>query len=128
VVQRACPLFVPLVEEGWFDHPAAELIAADYLREVRGACVRSLVLGCTHYPLLKPLLQRVMGPEVRLIDSGQATAAALETILTEKSLAAPGHSTAQHRFVVSDDEARFRQVGARFVGERLGHAEVVSLG
>jgi glutamate racemase len=128
VVQRACPLFVPLVEEGWFEHPAAELIAVDYLRSLREACVRSLVLGCTHYPLLKPLLQRVMGPEVRLIDSGQATATALESILTEKSLEAPAHSKAQHRFVVSDDEARFRQVGARFVGERLGHAEVISLG
>ena len=128
VVQRACPLFVPLVEEGWFDHPAAELIAADYLRVLREACVRSLVLGCTHYPLLKPLLQRVMGPEVRLIDSGQATASALETILSEKSLEAPPRSSAEHRFVVSDDEARFRQVGARFIGERLGRAEVVSLG
>ncbi|HEX6433492.1 MAG TPA: glutamate racemase [Gemmatimonadales bacterium] len=128
VVQRACPLFVPLVEEGWFDHPAAELIAADYLRELREACVRSLVLGCTHYPLLKPLLQRVMGPEVKLIDSGQATAAALEAILADRSLEAPVRSSAQHRFVVSDDEARFRQVGARFIGERLGHAEVIPLG
>jgi len=128
VVQRACPLFVPLVEEGWFDHPATELVAADYLRDMREASVRSLVLGCTHYPLLKPLLQRVMGPEVRLIDSGQATAAALEVILVEKSLEASGSSDMYHRFVVSDDEARFRQVGARFIGERLGKAEVVALG
>jgi glutamate racemase len=128
VIQRACPLFVPLVEEGWFDHPATELVAADYLRELRQACVRSLVLGCTHYPLLKPLLQRVMGPEVRLIDSGQATAAALQTILADKALEAPGDGKVQHRFVVSDDEARFRQVGSRFIGERLGKAEVVPLG
>lgn len=128
VVQRACPLFVPFVEEGWFDHPATELVAADYLRELREACVRSLVLGCTHYPLLKPLLQRIMGPEVTLIDSGQATAAALETILVDKALAAPGDAPAGHRFVVSDDEARFRQVGARFIGERLGKAEIVALG
>ena len=128
VIQRACPLFVPLVEEGWFDHPATEMVAATYLGELRQACVRSLVLGCTHYPLLKPLLQRVMGPEVRLIDSGQATAAALETILSDKSLQAPAQTDVWHRFVVSDDEARFRQVGSRFIGERLGRAEVVSLG
>src|ERR687889_1923747 len=103
VVQRACPLFVPLVEEGWFDHPATELVAADYLRDLRKACVRSLVLGCTHYPLLKPLLQRVMGPEVQLIDSGQATASALETILVDKQLQAPAAAAAaNHRFVVSD--------------------------
>jgi glutamate racemase len=128
VVQRACPLLVPFVEEGWFDHPATELVAADYLAELRRACVRSLVLGCTHYPLLRPLLQRIMGPEVTLIDSGQATAAALETILRDKALEAPNEETASHRFVVSDDEARFRQVGSRFIGERLGKAEVVPLG
>ena len=128
VIQRACPLFVPLVEEGWFEHPATELVAAEYLRELREARVRSLVLGCTHYPLLKPLLQRVMGPDVRLIDSGQATAAALETILVDRALQAPPDSKAHHRFVVSDDEARFRQVGSRFIGERLGKAEVVPLG
>jgi glutamate racemase len=128
VIQRPCPLFVPLVEEGWFDHPATEMVAVDYLGELREACVRSLVLGCTHYPLLKPLLQRVMGPEVKLIDSGQATAVALETILVDRGLAAPANARAQHRFVVSDDEARFRQVGSRFIGERLGRAEVVPLG
>ena len=128
VVQRACPLFVPLVEEGWFDHPATELVATDYLQDLREACVRSLVLGCTHYPLLKPLIQRVMGPEVRLIDSGEATATALETILVDKALKAPGEVKPHHRFVVSDDEARFRQVGSRFIGERLGKAEVVPLG
>jgi len=128
VVQRACPLFVPFVEEGWFDHPATELVAADYLRELRQACVRALVLGCTHYPLLKPLLQRVMGPEVKLIDSGQATATALESILKDKQLEATAGAAVNHRFVVSDDEARFRQVGSRFIGERLGRAEVVSLG
>jgi glutamate racemase len=128
VLQKACPLFVPLVEEGWFDHSATEMVAMEYLRELREACVGSLVLGCTHYPLLKPLLQRVMGPDVRLIDSGEATASALESILTEKALAASGPDKARHRFIVSDDEARFRQVGSRFIGERLGKAELVPLG
>ena len=64
VEQRACPLFVPLVEEGWFEHPAAELIAREYLEPLRRAGVDTLVLGCTHYPLLKPLLQRIMGQGV----------------------------------------------------------------
>jgi glutamate racemase len=127
VEQRACPLFVPLVEEGWFEHPAAELIAREYLEPLRRAEVDTLVLGCTHYPLLKPLLQRVMGPDVRLIDSGEETAAAVEQALREESLAAPVGAPVSHRFAVSDDEARFRQVGARFIGERLGRAEVVPL-
>jgi glutamate racemase len=127
VEQKACPLFVPLVEEGWFEHPAAELIAREYLEPLRQAEVDTLVLGCTHYPLLKPLLQRIMGVEVRLIDSGEETAAAVEQALREESLAAPAGALASHRFAVSDDEARFRQVGARFIGERLGRAEVVPL-
>ncbi len=127
VEQRACPLFVPLVEEGWFDHPAAEIIAREYLAPLQQAGVDVLVLGCTHYPLLKPLLQRVMGPAVRLIDSGEATAAALEETLRSAGLESPGTETPRHRFVVSDDEARFRLVGSRFVGERLGRAEVVGV-
>lgn len=127
VEQQPCPLFVPLVEEGWFEHPAAELIAREYLEPLRRAGVDTLVLGCTHYPLLKPLLQRVMGPEVRLIDSGEETAAAVAQALEAGSLAAPAGMEVTHRFAVSDDEARFRQVGARFIGDRLARADVVPL-
>jgi glutamate racemase len=128
VEQKACPLFVPLVEEGWFEHPAAELIAREYLEPLRRARVDTLVLGCTHYPLLRPLLQRVMGPDVRLIDSGEETAAALELALETEGLSAPSEATATHSFAVSDDEARFRQVGSRFIGDRMGPATVVPLG
>jgi glutamate racemase len=128
VEQKACPLFVPLVEEGWFDHPAAELIALEYLEPLKRANVDVLVLGCTHYPLLKPLLQRTMGPEIRLIDSGEETAATVEGALHSSGLNAPAGAASAHRFVVSDDEARFRQVGSRFIGERLRKAEVVPLG
>jgi glutamate racemase len=128
VEQRACPLFVPLVEEGWFEHPAAELVAAEYLAPLQRAKVDVMVLGCTHYPLLKPLLQRVMGDGIQLIDSGEETAATVVGALRASGLDAPAGAVPQHRFVVSDDEARFRQVGARFIGERLGSAEVVPLG
>jgi glutamate racemase len=127
VEQRPCPLFVPLVEEGWFEHPAAELIATDYLAPLRERGTDVLVLGCTHYPLLRPLLQRVMGPGVRLIDSGEATAEALETTLRSSGIGAADGGDPQHRFAVSDDEARFRQVGSRFIGERLGAAELVAV-
>jgi glutamate racemase len=115
------------VEEGWFDHSATELVAREYLAPLTRAGIGSLVLGCTHYPLLKPLLQRVLGSDVTLIDSAQETAAELARVLRDTGLAAAGGRPA-HRFVVSDDPARFRQVGARFIGERLGAAEVVSLG
>jgi len=128
VEQAACPLFVPLVEEGWFEHPATEIIAAEYLAPLRRAGVDVLVLGCTHYPLLKPLIGRVMGPEVRLIDSGEETARVVAETLREGGLEAGGSQRPYHRFVVSDDEPRFRLVGSRFMGEKLGGAEVVPLG
>ncbi len=127
VEQQACPLFVPLVEEGWFAHPAAELIAEEYLQPVRDSSVAALVLGCTHYPLLKPLLRRVMGEQVALIDSGEQTAIMLEETLATRGLANDRAGAGTHRFAVSDDEPRFRQVGARFIGERLSGAEVVTL-
>lgn len=128
VEQRACPLLVPLVEEGWFDHEATRLVAEEYLAPVRSAGVDALVLGCTHYPLLKPLLSRVMGPSVRLIDSAEETARAVATALITDGLDAPAGAKVYHRFVVSDDEPRFRQVGSRFIGEKLQAAEVVALG
>lgn len=127
VVQQPCPLFVPLVEEGWFEHPAAELVAREYLATMAAAGVRSLVLGCTHYPLLAELLQRVMGEDVTLVDSGRETAAALEAVLVERGIAREKTDGATHRFAVSDDPERFRTVGARFIGERLGVTEVVSV-
>jgi glutamate racemase len=128
IEQRACPLFVPLVEEGWFEHPAARLIAAEYLQPLKAAGVSALVLGCTHYPLLRPLLQEEMGPAVTLIDSGAETAKVVEEILRREGLAASEGSSTTHRFAVSDDESRFRAVGSRFIGERLASAEVVPLG
>lgn len=128
VSQAACPLFVPFVEEGWFDHPSLELVAREYLAPLMQAGMDTLVLGCTHYPLIKPLLQRVVGPEVRLIDSAEETARALGEILQRQGLQAPPGADVTHRFVVSDDEARFRTVGARFIGERLDRADVVPVG
>lgn len=127
VIGQPCPLFVPLVEEGWFDHPATELAAREYLGPLAAAGVDTLVLGCTHYPLLKPLLQRVMDPSVRLIDSAEETARSLAEVLRAEGLEAPPGGTGVHRFAVSDDEARFRAVGGRFLGERVASAELVDL-
>ena len=127
VIQQACPLLVPFVEEGWFDHPATELVAREYLAPLMTAGVESVVLGCTHYPLLKPLLSRVLGRDVTLIDSAEEVAAALDDALTSKQLHAARDATPSHRFAVSDDPARFVTVGSRFLGERLGAAERVTL-
>ena len=75
VTARACPLFVPLVEEGWTEHEAARLVAREYLEPLRAEAIDTLVLGCTHYPLLKPLIAEIIGDSVQLIDSAAETAA-----------------------------------------------------
>src|SRR3989442_3832536 len=88
VCAQACPLFVPLVEEGWFDHAATELIARADLAPLHRAAVDVLVLGCTHYPLMKPLLGRVLGPGVTLVDSAEETAKVVAEDLTRQGLGA----------------------------------------
>jgi glutamate racemase len=128
VEARACPLFVPFVEEGWFDHPATELVAREYLAPLQAARIDALVLGCTHYPLLKPLLARVLGPAVALIDSAEETARAVEATLVGQGIDQPLGGAVTHRFAVSDDPTRFTAVGSRFLGERLSDVEVVALG
>ena len=126
VVQQACPLLVPFVEEGWLVHPATRMVIAEYLVPMRTAGVDVLVLGCTHYPLLKPLLTHVMGQNVRLIDSAQETARELSRVL-EGGLAAPAGQLPFHRWAATDDVARFASVGSIFVGQKPEVVELVDL-
>jgi glutamate racemase len=127
VIDRACPLFVPLVEEGWFDREATRLVAEEYLAPIRAAGVDVLVLGCTHYPMLKPLLRRVMGNGVQLIDSADETAAQLARVLAESGLAAAPDNLPEQRWVATDDALRFAQVGAVFMGGSPAPVEIVEL-
>ena len=127
VVARACPLFVPLVEEGWLDHPATELVAREYLAPFQAHAVDTLVLGCTHYPLLRPLVARVIGPDIRLVDSAHETAAATGRALAAASLAASGRCPPRRRFVVTDAPEQFARVAAHFLGAPLEHVETLAL-
>jgi glutamate racemase len=128
VVSRACPLFVPLVEEGWLDTPATRLIAHEYLDPLAADGVDALVLGCTHYPLLKPMLATVMGAGVRLIDSAEETAAATREALASAGLRAPAGGVGGCRFVASDAPDQFLRGGQRFLGDAVGRVEKVTLG
>jgi glutamate racemase len=125
VYSQACPLFVPLVEEGWLDHPVTRLTAQEYLRPVLAENVDSLVLGCTHYPLLKPLLRDVVGEGVRLIDSALTTAELAAANLQETGLAATGEEPVSYRYIVTDVPLRFQTIGERFLGRSLGEVERV---
>lgn len=128
VLERACPLLVPLVEEGWLDHAATRLIAREYLAPLRDAGIDTLVLACTHYPLLKPLLADIMGPGISLIDSAEETAAAVSRELAHSTLHAPADAPASARFVVSDAPETFERVGAAFLGGHVRDVETVPLG
>lgn len=128
ITTRACPLFVPLVEEGWVDHEATRLIARDYLVPLLREHVDTVVLGCTHYPLLKPLLGDVLGPEVALIDSAEQTASETASVLRGRRIDALEQPTATHRFIASDDPLMFLQLGQRFLGGAIESVEIKTLG
>ncbi|HWO88332.1 MAG TPA: glutamate racemase [Gemmatimonadales bacterium] len=127
VIQRACPLFVPLVEEGWLDHQATELVAREYLEPLKREAIDTLVLGCTHYPLLKPLLAEVLGEGIRLIDSAEETAAAVAAELERTGAAAPREAAGSTHFVVSDAPSAFAKIGAAFLGDRVRDIELAVL-
>jgi glutamate racemase len=127
VFSLACPLFVPLVEEGWTEGPVVELTAARYLAELKDTGIDTLVLGCTHYPLLKEVLSAAMGPGVRLIDSAVETAAETKVILESLGLRNPGSGQVRRTFCVTDAPEKFMRVGERFLCRRLDHLEQVNL-
>jgi glutamate racemase len=111
VRSQACPLFVPLVEEGWADDPIAEVIARRYLEPLTAAGVDTLVLGCTHYPLLRPILARVTGPGIELVDSASAVADQVAHDLQAAGLAAPaGGPPGELHAYVTDSAERFARL------------------
>jgi glutamate racemase len=127
ITTKACPLFVPFVEEGWLDHEATRLVAEEYLSPMAQANVDALVLGCTHYPLLKPLIGRVLGRKVRLIDSAEQTAAETRRVLESRDLRAEGDGR-RFRFVASDAPQQFLRLGQRFLGDAIDRVETLTLG
>ncbi len=117
VESQACPLFVPLVEEGWYDDPVTEAVARRYLAALLSNGVDTLVLGCTHYPLLADLLQRVAGREVRLVDSAEAVADRVAVDLAKLALEAPRDAPIEHKIFVTDDGQRFRELAASILSD-----------
>lgn len=127
VFTQPCPLFVPLAEEGWSNNPVALLAAERYLQPLKEKGIDVLVLGCTHYPLLKNVINRVMGPGIRLIDSARETAREALAVLADSKLLRrrPGKRT--HQYYVTDFPERFQHLGAKFLGRELGRVKQIRI-
>jgi glutamate racemase len=132
--EKACPLLVPLVEEGWVNHPVTEQVARIYLREAFGDHGNSadvLLLGCTHYPLLKPLLRRVAPPNVAIVDSAESTALAVSQRLNLDPLPLSGgperRATARLKFFATDSVEKFKRLGAMFLGHPVEEVKHIDL-
>ena len=124
----ACPLFVPLVEEGWTDNDVAALVARTYLEPFKTTRIDTLVLGCTHYPLLKRVIGRVLGPGITLIDSATETAREVAEVLGKLKWNKPVKERTVRKYFVTDTPARFEMIGKRFLGDDLLRAEQVKVG
>ena len=132
--EKACPLLVPLVEEGWVEHPVTEQVAQIYLREAFADGFQDadvLVLGCTHYPLLKPLLRRVAPPHVCIVDSAESTAHAvvahLQELLPSPSENQERRAQPRLKFFATDSVEKFRRLGERFLNHSIENVEHVDL-
>lgn len=126
IMAKACPLFVPLAEEGWAEHEIARLTAAEYLQELMEARIDTLVLGCTHYPLLRATLMQVVGDQVLLVDSAEETAVAVADILRQQGLERTS-GEGSHQFFVTDVPTRFEAVGRAFLGAELSCVRQVQI-
>jgi glutamate racemase len=132
VREKACPLLVPLVEEGWTEHPVTEQVARIYLNEVFSDGFGEadvLLLGCTHYPLIKPVLHRTAPAHVTIVDSAESTARAVcrELQQTLSADTAPHHAAPRMNFFVTDSVDKFKRLGPSFLGHAIDHVEHVDL-
>jgi glutamate racemase len=128
--EKACPLLVPLVEEGWVEHPVTEQVARIYLREAFAGGFESadvLLLGCTHYPLLKPVLQRVAPPGVMIVDSAESTAQVVAQQLGSPPPSLRSHRATKVEFFATDSVEKFQRLGARFLGRAIKDVKHVDL-
>jgi glutamate racemase len=127
IFTRACPLFVSLAEEGWVEGKITRLVVGKYLESLHEEEIDTLVLGCTHYPLLKDPIAQVMGGGVRLIDSAEETARAVRDHLRENEMEVRSSGRPQRQFYVTDLPAKFRSVGRSFLGNSIGRARQVDI-
>jgi glutamate racemase len=127
VHSKACSLFVQLAEDGWTDNKIAKLIAREYLTELKDSNIDTLILGCTHYPILSETISGVMGKKVTLIDSGKETAKEVKRILDRLNMLNPQRSPGKHKFFVTDFQKKFKEISERFLGQAIHDVKKIRL-
>ena len=127
VYSEACSLFVQLAEDGWTDNEIAELTAKEYLTGFKKQRVDTMILGCTHYPILKKAIGNVLGSKIKLIDSGEETAKEVKYILAKRNLLNTKKKKGVHRFFVTDYPNNFHQIAERFLGKKINNVRLVKL-
>jgi glutamate racemase len=127
IVSKPCPMFVPLVEEGWWENQVAIMVAKEYLCELKSIGIDTLVLGCTHYPLLINTIQKVMGPDVKLISSATEVSNFTKQALLENNIFTNQNAKATHKFYTSDSVEKFITLGSHILDMEIKYAEKIDI-
>ena len=127
ISSQPCSLFVQLAEDGWTDNKIAQMTAEEYLKDLKKKKIDTLILGCTHYPILKKTIGKVIGHNVKLIDSGEETAKAVKSILEQNNLLSNRKKKGTHKFFVTDFPNNFKPVCERFLGKKIKEVKKVKL-
>ncbi|MDD4341564.1 MAG: glutamate racemase [Kiritimatiellae bacterium] len=127
VVSQACPLFVPLIEEGWTDKKITREIVKEYLAPFVNSEVDTVILGCTHYPLIKKIIKQELGSGVQIVDSATAVAMEVGTVLKKQGLERKSSEPGYRKFYVSDAPAKFKKLGGLFMGMEIVRVEKVAI-
>ena len=127
VFSQNCSLFVQLAEDGWTDNEIAELTANEYLTDIKKSGIDTMILGCTHYPILRDTIQKTMGAKINLIDPGEETAKEVKKVLSERNLLNKQKKNGYHKFFVTDFPVNFKSISERFLGKKISEIKKVKL-
>lgn len=127
ILLKACPLFVPIAEEGWQNTEIARLTAYEYLTDLKEKGIDALVMACTHYPLLENTISKVMGENIVLVNPAYETAKSLKDILNELSLQNKDGAKTEYEFYVSDNPVKFKKIGENFLSKPISHVEKIDI-
>jgi glutamate racemase len=127
IKSQACSLFVQLAEDGWTDNKIAEMVANEYLADLKKSKIDTVILGCTHYPVLKKTISKVLGKKIKLIDSGNEAAKEVKKILEKTNMQNSGKKNGYHRFYVTDFPNKFKEISERFLGKNIRGVQKIKL-